>query len=842
MNRVWAFAALVALAVPTVAMATDEKAIKAAIDKGIERLWEDQNSDGSWSYMAVEGGDTDGKDTKDPRALGMTSLAVLALHENGAQLSDPRMRKALDYIREKSIANEDTYSVALAVTALSRIGIRSDRGTVKLLVRRLIDAQYDTGGWHYNTPKRSGDSSARAERRPGLGDLSVTQFVVLALYQASKLGVNVEDSLRLARHRLAWSQNPTGGWNYVGLPEGGDIPTMTTAGIYMWVVTSAVEVKDARRNKREQVLPIDPRPRKAWDDREEEAEDAASTARAKKKATRKSDNKVVDIYDALHRDAFNQRKEAAKKAGGGNLAGGGAPKDEKKSTKIKDDFKDVKPPILNVTRPNPLAGDQPYERGLKRTAEFAQGQIPAGGGYNYYYLWSVERFGVLIGEEKLGTIDWYQVGADRIVKAQREDGSWGVTKEESAKAATHYKYGPDNCFALLFLRKANLGSEITRMIKPDPAEAFYLASDPKKRFVGLAEAVAAAKAEETIMIQGEGPYPTGGVIIDKNITIKARPGYVPAFSYTIPQPKTGVAPDPAKEPNAARNLTVTKGAKVVIEGVHFRFEPPVSGSGDWAIARNDGSEVRFLNCTFSAVTGGGRPAPVGVIVENAKRTFFRNCFFNGVSAGVRVDGTGASSLLFKDCIAYSPNFVKVTGSGDANIFVMESTLQNKGVFDFGAAKGAVSVSAEHCIFSADALVSHWGEDDAKRSWSGLMNVYGLKGWIEKGSNEAVTAEGLKKWQAFTGSSETRSKEAYVTFEQPKNQIGPFRHDLSAQDWSVDEEQMDKVIILKVDQQLGANAFLCGTGLGHSQFLENNDYKDWFRTAKPPSAREQAASE
>jgi hypothetical protein len=61
----------------------------------------------------------------------------------------------------------------------------------------------------------------------------------------------------------------------------------------------------------------------------------------------------------------------------------------------------------------------------------------------YYYLYSVERVGILTGQKYLGSHDWYREGAAFLVKSQRPDGSWG-----------RRLYGlSDTCFGVLFLAK-----------------------------------------------------------------------------------------------------------------------------------------------------------------------------------------------------------------------------------------------------------------------------------------------------------------------------------------------------------------------------------------------------
>jgi len=65
----------------------------------------------------------------------------------------------------------------------------------------------------------------------------------------------------------------------------------------------------------------------------------------------------------------------------------------------------------------------------------------------YYYLYAVERLGLLCGLKKIGGHGWYEEGAQAILGAQREDGSWddGVSRS----CATW-----DTCFAILFLKRA----------------------------------------------------------------------------------------------------------------------------------------------------------------------------------------------------------------------------------------------------------------------------------------------------------------------------------------------------------------------------------------------------
>ena len=71
--------------------------------------------------------------------------------------------------------------------------------------------------------------------------------------------------------------------------------------------------------------------------------------------------------------------------------------------------------------------------------------------HGLYFLWSVERVGVLYGHDKIGGVDWYALGADLLVRAQGQRGEW------SAGAGVDV----DTAFAVLFLCKANLARDLT---------------------------------------------------------------------------------------------------------------------------------------------------------------------------------------------------------------------------------------------------------------------------------------------------------------------------------------------------------------------------------------------
>jgi hypothetical protein len=69
------------------------------------------------------------------------------------------------------------------------------------------------------------------------------------------------------------------------------------------------------------------------------------------------------------------------------------------------------------------------------------------GAVNVYFLWSVERVGVLLGLETIGGKDWYRWGVKHLLPAQKADGSW-LGRGNSGRPVI------DTSMALLFLKRS----------------------------------------------------------------------------------------------------------------------------------------------------------------------------------------------------------------------------------------------------------------------------------------------------------------------------------------------------------------------------------------------------
>lgn len=801
--------------------AVDQKKVDEAIQRGMDLLWSEQQEDGSWKWS-----------TSEPRKLGITSLVALALYENGVLPSDPRLRKALNYVRTNAPRNKDAYSVSLATVLLARVGQRQDRTLVRTLAAKLADGQHLTGGWHYGIPETPGDTGFASTN---MGDLSVSQFAVLALWQAQRIGAPVRGAFERIRQRLAWAQTPNGGWGYHGLPDMADSPTMTTAGTFMWIVSSAYEIKEARRKNEEKVVPREPRRRPEFDPEKllaDATKDNASDKDVDKKIKEALKDRPVDLYAAVERGAFDRKRQQNKADNNVKFEEGTEP------GQLFYKYEDKLPPVLEVTKPSPLVEDKPLQDALKRVAYFAERSIKGTGNY-YYYLWSIERLGVLLGMESFGNANWFELGAESLLRRQNENGSWG-TKLEDEKEPYADQYLADTAFSILFLKKANLGSDVARLLHPDPENPFTI-ENGESRYKTLAEAVKAAQAEDVIVVQGDGPFPVAGFVIDKPISIRAAQGYDPVFRYELPKDELGFDLELTDE-SPERNMFIIKADKVTLEGLRIQMDPPSrTRDVNWVAIRCEGTSISMLNCTLSESE---RRGTTGLLLSDSPRVFIRNSMFNGFNPSIDVNTKTQCNIMVRDSVLYGPECFRVAGEGAFNFWFLESTAHTNKFLNEADLRGSSYVIAENNVIRAEELIANIGTQQASRAWMGRYNLYDVRLWVAGGAGAAKDSiRDLDSWRKYWKTEELRSRFAKAPFEVPRLQLGPFRHDLSPQEWGLQDDAMRTIMVMsaKDEEQIGANVLFVGAGLGYLQFREKLDYENWL-SATLPSQRASNSTE
>ena len=402
------------------ARAADQDAINKAIDRGMAFLH--------------KGGAANQDFNSSAQPVGARALVGLTLLECGAGADDKDVRGVAEMVRPASVNMHETYSLALSILFLDRLGDPADVPLIESMTVRLLAGQGSSGGWTYSCPdvseaevrrltthlkqqteligRRERPKEIKEDKEPddkrvkrtvkdlpkeirdqvaligspaaggyqgaGDGDNSNTQFATVALWVGRRHGLPVETALARLNQRFRTSQNPDGGWAYNPSPGGGggSSATMTCAGLLGLAV----------------------------------AQGSASEAALAKGKT-----------------APDPGKDRVIKAGLAVLG-----------TAVGQPFA------------KPRVGAPPVP-------------IPMVGGRTYYFLWSLERVGVALDLKTIGGKDWYAWGADVLLANQAQDGSW----------QGDYPATVDTCFALLFLKRANLASDLTARLKgklQDPGE------------------------------------------------------------------------------------------------------------------------------------------------------------------------------------------------------------------------------------------------------------------------------------------------------------------------------------------------------------------------------------
>jgi hypothetical protein len=189
----------------------DAEKVRKAIETGIAYLQREQRNDGSWpDHPGMPG--------------GISSLCALALLTAGVPKDDAKIQAALNSLRKKKF--DLTYTISLQTMVLCAADPKKDLLLIRENVKKLESLQKSSGdkkgAWGYRVDQ-------------GAGDNSNSQFALLALHEAERVGVPVsEQTWRLASAYWERTQNADGSWGYMeGLAGTG---SMTCAGIAAMVI------------------------------------------------------------------------------------------------------------------------------------------------------------------------------------------------------------------------------------------------------------------------------------------------------------------------------------------------------------------------------------------------------------------------------------------------------------------------------------------------------------------------------------------------------------------------------------------------------------------------------
>jgi hypothetical protein len=389
--------------------------------------------------------------------LGVLALAGLTLLECGESPGDAAVQKVAQEVRARALRLNFTYTLALCVlfldsyhAALGRSADPGDRELIQRLATQMVNSQNVVGGWDYTCepipPERHKEvlgalnSGGQVEKRElYTDDNSINQFCTLALWAARKHGVKTDLVLKAIEARYRKNQNPDGSWGYRARDSGRLKDATTCAGLIGLAVGQGVD-RDNATAALTVDLPLGPlgvaveqRPGDVTKDDPQIRKGLAYVSKrvgvnwvvppALEKKRQEDTQKQMQLYKQWQEAGAEERK------------------------KIKE-------------RLDPLV-QAPVLRGTIIGAD-AWGDL--------YFLWSVERVGVAFGLRKIGDKEWYEWGMDIILRSQKEDGSW----------RDRFPGMCDTCFALLFLKKADVAKDLTRKLRR-PVTAPGISSAPPPR-------------------------------------------------------------------------------------------------------------------------------------------------------------------------------------------------------------------------------------------------------------------------------------------------------------------------------------------------------------------------
>ncbi len=329
----------------------------------------------------------------------MAGVGGLTLLECGVPASDIHVQKAAAYVRQQALQENDTYGLAVYLLFLDRLNDPKDKNTIRKLAMRLVAGQQEGGGWHYGCTLLNPDEEKNLVDL--LKDLGTTRW---ADYQKAKPGLIKDLPQRIAglpvlrdpeNHNPAAFRNP-------------DNSNTQFAVLALWA---------AKRH----YLPLD------------------RSLHLVVRRFRNSQNPDGSWnYDANRNVSQLPTMTCAGLLG---LAVGYG----------------LNPPV-----PTPFKGprdDEAIQKALKRVgaALGAPNNDPKKPTpmSEMYFLWSVERVGMLYHLAQIDGKEWYTWGMHMLVSNQRPEGFW--------VSANYPGQSPplDTCFALLFLQRANLAEDLT---------------------------------------------------------------------------------------------------------------------------------------------------------------------------------------------------------------------------------------------------------------------------------------------------------------------------------------------------------------------------------------------
>jgi hypothetical protein len=380
---------------------------------------------------------------------GYPPLVGLTLLECDVPADDPVVAKIIDMVRKEAPNLQETYGLSLCILFLDRLGEEEDRPLIRKMAARLIAGQTAAGGWTYNNVPASDKDLDQM-----LGYLGDHPLPGRVGGDGSGIGRTVG--------------TPASGLMGITGPIGvGRVGDRDGAG-----AKKPVALKDLPPSVRNRaVVQFDPGkklPMNAGDDNSNTQFAILGVWTAQKHGL-PVDRSLAMISQRFHQSQNNtgswgynpgnaERPDAMTCAGLLGLAVGRANDD---------------------AAVDPAQGDPAIEKGLQFLSQKVQkptGQRPkvrpqqgnlvgAASIGDLYWLWSVERVGVIYNLQTLGGKDWYAWGAELLTTYQKDDGHWDDISSLGYPDQPMVKPTIDTCLGMLFLKRVNVAKDLTQKLQ-----------------------------------------------------------------------------------------------------------------------------------------------------------------------------------------------------------------------------------------------------------------------------------------------------------------------------------------------------------------------------------------
>ena len=394
-------------------VAEDDPRLKA-IDQGVQYLKEvhkeKKENDGGGNHR-----------------VGSAALCGLALLESGVPAADPVIANITTYIRENAIRQSKVYDVSLVIMFLDRLGDTADKPAIQFLAIRLMSAQSREGHWSYDCTFEIGEADLKRVQKVLYDDNRLQSPM-------AKDGPNRKNDTGLALHpeavrliRAVESAVRSGAYD---AGSTGDHSNTQFATLALWMA-------------RKHGVPC---------------------------------NDSLALVEKHFRST--QGRDGGWDYGGGGLESTSTPPMTCSGLVALAVGRGIAFHALRTKGlPSPKgtdAADATTDRAALAALKYIENAVarsekgmdePTGGENsgklrdNLYFLWSLERVAMIYDLQKIGALDWYEWGANHLIKTQSKDGSWGQSGYQGASGEIN------TAFALLFLNRANLAKDLTATLK-----------------------------------------------------------------------------------------------------------------------------------------------------------------------------------------------------------------------------------------------------------------------------------------------------------------------------------------------------------------------------------------